>query len=237
MAATLHTTEWGTGDRVVILVHGMIGSTEDWWEVAPRLAERGYRVVGVDLPGHGCSAADDRSTLASTAAALVRSVPERPALAMGHSLGGLVLAAAVADLDPDRAVYVESPFRFPGAGDDLDALAGYLAGMKEDRTADRLRTTKPNYGDRDVEVMADAAGAWDVTTTASLVMSAGGRDLTPGTGRPSLVVRAEPSSYIPPEEGGRLRALGFTVRDVPGAGHSVWFGHVPAFLAALDGWV
>src|SRR3954447_11390625 len=181
MAGTLHTTEGGTGDRVVTLVHGMIGSTDEWWEVAPRLAERGYRVVAVDLPGHGSSAGDDRAPLASTAAALVRSVPGRPALAMGHSLGGLVLAAAVADLGPDRAVYVESPFRFPDAGDDLDALAGYLAGMKADRTADRLRATKPHYGERDVAVMAEAAAAWDVTTTASLVMSAGGRDLTPGT--------------------------------------------------------
>src|SRR4051794_4044293 len=37
---------------VLLLVHGMAGSSATWKAVLPRLAER-YHVVAPDLPGHG----------------------------------------------------------------------------------------------------------------------------------------------------------------------------------------
>nr|BFE86321.1 hypothetical protein GCM10020093_089220 [Planobispora longispora] len=51
----LNTCEWGSGDRVAVLIHGIMASSRCWWRVGPALAERGYRVVAVDLPGHGGS--------------------------------------------------------------------------------------------------------------------------------------------------------------------------------------
>ncbi len=39
----------------ILLIHGLGGSTFSWRSVAPHLAERGYLVLAVDLPGFGLS--------------------------------------------------------------------------------------------------------------------------------------------------------------------------------------
>ena len=43
-----------TGERI-LLIHGLGGSTYSWRYLAPELAEAGYKVVAVDLPGFGYS--------------------------------------------------------------------------------------------------------------------------------------------------------------------------------------
>ncbi|PRB44988.1 hypothetical protein CQ020_01840 [Arthrobacter sp. MYb23] len=95
----LHVREWGLGERAVILLHGMMGSSESWWRVGPALAAHGYRVLAMDLPGHGHSPRDLRLTVERAAEAVVATANLRdalkPSLAMGHSFGGLVLSAAL----------------------------------------------------------------------------------------------------------------------------------------------
>ncbi|MCT7660023.1 alpha/beta fold hydrolase [Mycobacterium deserti] len=44
----------GSGDEVLLLLHGMAGSSETWRAVIPQLSRR-YRVVAPDLLGHGQS--------------------------------------------------------------------------------------------------------------------------------------------------------------------------------------
>ncbi len=105
----LHPTTWGEGERVAVLVHGMLGSGQQFWRVGPALAERGYRAVAVDLPGHGDSPIDHHGDLASWAAAVVETVGPHPALVLGHSAGGVLLAAALPALQPTQAVYVDLP--------------------------------------------------------------------------------------------------------------------------------
>ncbi|WP_242087223.1 alpha/beta fold hydrolase [Microbacterium lacticum] len=61
----------GHGPRVAVLLHGLTGSSESWSRVAPLLAERGYRVLSLDLPGHGLSPRDAELT--------IRSAADRPA--------------------------------------------------------------------------------------------------------------------------------------------------------------
>lgn len=51
----LNTREWGTGDRLALLVHGIMSDHRSWRSVGPALAGRGYRVIAVDLRGHGAS--------------------------------------------------------------------------------------------------------------------------------------------------------------------------------------
>jgi len=72
----LATRTWGDpGGPVVVLVHGVAASTATWWRVGPALAERGYHVLAVDLPGHGASPRMDRPfTLADLADDLWRTV-------------------------------------------------------------------------------------------------------------------------------------------------------------------
>lgn len=52
----LHVLSTGSGDRTVVLLHGYSDHGGTWQKVVPTLAER-YRVLVVDLPGFGRSAA------------------------------------------------------------------------------------------------------------------------------------------------------------------------------------
>jgi pimeloyl-ACP methyl ester carboxylesterase len=83
-----------------LLIHGYTGSKEDFAEVGPFLAARGYRVVAYDNRGQHESAHSDRddaytiASLARDAVALADQFDlERPHL-LGHSFGGLVAQRA-----------------------------------------------------------------------------------------------------------------------------------------------
>jgi 2-succinyl-6-hydroxy-2,4-cyclohexadiene-1-carboxylate synthase len=87
---------WGKGEPVV-LVHGFTQSAGAWGPLAERLAA-GYRVVAVDAPGHGRSAAV-RADLWQSAALIGEA--GGPATYIGYSMGGrmaLHLALSRSDL-------------------------------------------------------------------------------------------------------------------------------------------
>lgn len=48
-------TEHGSGDRVVVLLHGLLFNQKLMTPLATHLSRRGYRVVTMDLLGHGAS--------------------------------------------------------------------------------------------------------------------------------------------------------------------------------------
>jgi pimeloyl-ACP methyl ester carboxylesterase len=79
---------------VLLLVHGMAGSSAGWKAVLPRLGER-YHVIAPDLPGHGESAKprSDYSlgAYANTLRDLMIAVGVPSATVVGHSLGGGVV--------------------------------------------------------------------------------------------------------------------------------------------------
>lgn len=106
----------GTGDRVLVLVHGLLMNRRMYDALAPEIASRGNRVVTVDLLGHGRSdRLAERQTYSMTAfagqllALLDHLELEAPVIG-GTSLGanvGLEFAAH----HPDRAgaLFIEMP--------------------------------------------------------------------------------------------------------------------------------
>ena len=76
---------------VVLLIHGIAGTSEQWAEVAPVLAER-FTVVAPDLLGHGESAKPQGDYSLGAYAAGMRdlliALGHRRATVVGHSLGG-----------------------------------------------------------------------------------------------------------------------------------------------------
>src|SRR5207247_4191804 len=79
----------------VILIHGYTGNSRNWALTAPALAER-FRVISVDLRGHGLSAKplDEESyaleTMANDVCELLKSLDISECALVGHSMGGMV---------------------------------------------------------------------------------------------------------------------------------------------------
>ena len=101
-------TEGLDGGPPVVLLHGLTETSRCWDRVVPLLADR-FRVVLVDLPGHGKSSGGGRGvgieSYAESVAASLRDEGVESAVVAGHSLGGAV-AVALADHSPALVEHV-----------------------------------------------------------------------------------------------------------------------------------
>lgn len=112
----LEYTEYGTGERTVVLLHGLLMPRSMQRPLARHLAGEGYRVVTVDLLGHGRSDQPADPLLYSVTAfgeqvvALLDHLEVDRAVIGGASLGANV-ALDVATQAPDRVagLIVEMP--------------------------------------------------------------------------------------------------------------------------------
>ena len=108
--------EFGTGDRTVVLLHGLLLSGRMHEPLARALAERGFRVVVPDLLGHGRSDRPrDPSVYSMTqfgeqTIALLDHLEVEQAVVLGTSLGANTVLE-VADAAPGRlrGMVVEMP--------------------------------------------------------------------------------------------------------------------------------
>lgn len=94
----------------IILIHGAWGNAGGWASVVPLLSSHGHSVEALDLPGHGRSAiAPETVGQADYVDHVVARVQDGPpAMLVGHSMGGMVIAQVSARV-PERvtkAVYV-----------------------------------------------------------------------------------------------------------------------------------
>lgn len=80
---------------IAILIHGWSSSSFTWAPLIPTLSRR-YRCIAIDLPGFGRSPAPKTPpTIAGYAdlvAQIIEKFSERPALVLGHSMGGQIAA-------------------------------------------------------------------------------------------------------------------------------------------------
>lgn len=91
----------GSGERTLLLVHGHQANAAWWHAVAPRLEQR-WRVVRLDLSGHGDSGHraggyGDGAVWLEEVHAVLAASGTHEAVLVGHSMGGrIALASAVA---------------------------------------------------------------------------------------------------------------------------------------------
>lgn len=84
----------------LVLVHGFVGSKENWLLLMRELAED-WHVVAPDLPGWGDSERHDGQDYGPVAqadrlAGFLRTLPTPPAMVVGHSMGGQVVGLMAA---------------------------------------------------------------------------------------------------------------------------------------------
>jgi len=246
--------EWSAAGRArgtVALLHGVTSSAATWWRVGPALARRGWRVIAFDLPGHGdCPAPVEPLTLDALVASVVDRLPGGGVdVLVGHSLGGVVGAAAAARSGVARAVVLEDP---PG----LRALDPYvfahtvaadleLVGADPGRLATRFRTLNPRWSETDVETVVAALHRVDATNVVSGLRAAMRWDVPELVGAvdvPVLVLAAaERASALRGEDRSAVRAALPPGRFVElASGHAVhrdrpaeWVDAVAGFAATL----
>ncbi|HEY0030450.1 MAG TPA: alpha/beta fold hydrolase [Bacteroidia bacterium] len=90
--------------RVIVLLHGFLGSHEVWSEFAKKLSRK-FRVITIDLPGHGGTPSigyyHSMELLAQSVKAVLDKAGVRRYIIAGHSMGGYV-ALTFAELYPEN---------------------------------------------------------------------------------------------------------------------------------------
>jgi len=116
---------WSQGDGpVLLMIHQSAQASDEYLAIAPLLADS-FRVVAVDLPGHGASDDPDHELTVDEYTAAVAEVLDELAIDTGHALGhhgGAYIALNLALLHPERVMKTV----FSGAGtlpqEQIDAI-------------------------------------------------------------------------------------------------------------------
>jgi pimeloyl-ACP methyl ester carboxylesterase len=239
-----------------LLVHGLAGHAEEWFETAAWLRERRH-VFALDLRGHGRSepwpAVVSPAALAADVAFALEEIGGGPALLLGQSLGGrfailaaaarpelverLIVAEAGPDGSPDGAVQKAAevqaalerwPVPFPSAAA-AEAFFGGPSVRGEAWTRGLRRAgdgLRPRFEVEVVTRMLQEAVAEDCWEEWSRIAC------------PTLVVRGAEGD-LPAAEASRMRSTlsGARFVELPGAGHEVHLDETGAWRAAVAGFL
>ena len=251
---SLYLESHGSGPALV-LIHGWGLHGGIWAALVEALRDR-WRVISVDLPGHGRSAPlDGPYTLDAISSAVAAAVPDEAAW-LGWSLGGRVaLAAAARGQAITRLLLVGTTPRFI-RGDDwphampaaelqqfADALRDDWEGTLQrflalqargsQKARDELRALREGLFAHGAPQPQALAGGLDILRSADL------RALLPAITQPALVVHGSRDTLAPPAAAEYLATTlpHGRLALIEGAGHAPFLSHPEAFLAALRGFL
>ncbi|MEV1289611.1 alpha/beta hydrolase [Micromonospora sp. NPDC049679] len=247
MVAAVRVQGAGSGQRVLLLLHGM-GATGDVWAGWRPLLARHWpgRWLAPDLPGHGGSAPLAHysfDSVAATIAALLN--PDDRLVVLGHSFGGVVGLALAGGT---RALTVEAVIGLgiKVAWSDRElAKAQALAGRpvtwfaSRDEAAGRYLRMSGLAGllgpdDPTVDAgLREEDGTWRLSLDPA-AFGVGAPDmpaLLRSVGAPVLLARGEHDPMVTDDQ---LAELAAPTRTLPGLGHNAHVEDPDAVLRLLD---
>ena len=248
-ARTLSHTVHGTTGPPVVLLHGLGSCAADWAPQLEALAPR-YRVVAVDLPGHGASPLPSGpltiEAMASAVAMLSTELDAAPAHVVGLSLGACVaLRLALQAPARVRSLTLVNPFACvrPGGLTDVARLAQrlwLLATAPMPRLAAHVARRLFPWPEQRALYEA-AVGSLSATSRRGYAAAMralarfDARGQLAAIRRPTLVVAGDRDPVVALGPKLRLGAAipGARVVVVPGSGHATPYDHPAAFNRLL----
>ncbi|MDP1819265.1 MAG: alpha/beta hydrolase [Acidimicrobiales bacterium] len=259
-AIDLCIAESGQGGRPLLLVHGFTGAKEDFTDFVDPLAELGWHVVAPDQRGHGESA----KPVAEEAYSFERYVDDLLALldalgwgrcvALGHSMGGMVVQTAIGRAPGRFAGLVlmdtsHRPLRADSGVIDLavglartEGMEGILAVQaamdgQGPEAQERLLATRPGYrefGDRKMRASSPAMYATMLQAITDPARAIDRLDDLRSVKVPTLVLVGEQDApFLRPSERMAAAIAGAELVVIPGAAHSPQFEAQEAWWEAL----
>jgi pimeloyl-ACP methyl ester carboxylesterase len=246
------TVSWGVAHHPpILLLHGVTSNARIWWRIGPALAAAGYRVVAIDMPGHGRTQSwRGRHPFEATAAdvaGFVRAAGlERSDLAVvGHSWGAMVAARLpVAGLKARVIVLLDPPALTVAQFEVfVQDPSEQLYATYEDAAA-AMRAANPTWTDGDVTAKASGLTEFNPDAVLAVLLENGDWDAGLSVARgaqergvPMWVIRGEweagcliPDALVPQLEAAFGRDHVITIRNAP---HSPQRTHPEATLVAL----
>jgi pimeloyl-ACP methyl ester carboxylesterase len=237
--STLACETVGSGDRLVLFAHGILGRGRNWRTIARKLVARSpeWRALLVDLRNHGDSpplpGPHDLSACAADLRRVFRETGE-PAMVVGHSFGGKVVLRWALDAGTPAEVFVlDCPLSAARRGEPRDPDdPRYVLGVLRDAPVpaaerDGLRDHLRQRGLREnvvawllTSARQDADGwrfVYDLDGVAQMMASFDETDLWPEVERapmPVHLVRGLHSSVWSEEDLRRLPSLPMGMVDL-----------------------
>lgn len=247
----IHCEVYGQG-RPLVMLHGWAMHSGVWRSFAQRLGQR-YRVVCLDLPGHGRSSALDEFGLESVSRALLQAVPEQRFSLLGWSLGA-TFAMAMAERSPERVdkllvlagnpCFVESD-EWPGVKEGV--LDGFADLLQKDvqQTLLRFLALQVNglaHGKQLLQALKQAVqecsppSAEVLRAGLNVLKTSDLRAFMLGAQVPVSVLLGERDTLIPPAYGQLLQRLNPAIElaVLQGAGHAPFLSHPEPLAATVE---
>jgi pimeloyl-ACP methyl ester carboxylesterase len=247
--------DWGGLGSVVCLLHGLTSQNADWNEIAPKLVEAGFHVIGHYMRGHGKSDKPETGyspgDLADDLTAILQSMNIPKAHVVGHSTGGRnalffavmhpgqTLSLTIIDqtLTADQVRWKEAEQEFeeyPTPFADEASLDQFLT----ERYPDRPKRAAFEKG----QFEKKPTGGWDWIFSVPAVLQihrlGRAKELSPLLKKavcPILFIKGGDSSYVSPGETEKIKKLiqkGSLV-TVEKAKHGVFRDNPAEFLKVL----
>jgi pimeloyl-ACP methyl ester carboxylesterase len=263
----LSVAEAGAGGRPLVLVHGFTGAKEDFTDWLDPLAERGWHAIAPDQRGHGDSpkpadeAAYSFDGFATDLLALLDAMGWSSAVALGHSMGGMVLQTAVLRAAErfDAIILMDTShraLRADGGIIDLaigiaraEGMAAVLAAQEaldgEDPLGNpidrRLKAERPGYKEFGDRKMLTSSPAMYAAMIKVLTDATSGLDRLDDLAKltvPALVVVGDHDTpFLKPSQRMAAAIPGAELAVIPDAAHSPQFENPEPWWKAVEGFL
>lgn len=233
-----------SGRPPLLFVHGLGHGAWCWEHWLQGAADAGYPAHAVSLRGHGGSPGRLRTALlrqyVDDVVATATALP-RPAVLIGHSMGGLVVQRALARYAARAAVLV-APVPAHPAVSSLMAIARRHPQDALKLVAGGSLPLRPDYlfhelDPAEAQRLSGRCGGESAVVQYQLLMH---RPARPPLGAPPVLVLATPDDRLVPIRGVRSTAAryGARVEEFPGMGHDLMLdARWKKPLAAMLGWL